>query len=328
MNHAQNTPGYPVRIQVVFTLRDGVSRAWMVTELGGCGALVAMPFETAKAFVEKDQADEFLGPVPLNFGRALPLANLEKEAGPSGSCGCHKPAARNPQGRLAGEVAVGEPLFAVAEGEDLRVACAGEECCEEEIGEGTPKGIRFDRYAVAEDGGYELRDSVQAELPKRLVEIYGKRAPACLPWVRISRDPARFRQCLARAKALGPMDNPESIYKLVGEHLASEDQEVFLVILLDSQLHVRAVSELARGSRDRTAVSIPDTLRVALVEGSMAFVVVHNHPSGVLKPSEADEQLTEALRDAAKKVQLNLMDHVIVGANGYYSFYQHRNVLK
>ena len=330
MNHAQPTPGYPTRVQIVFTLRDGVSCAWLVTQLDGQGLLVSMPFELAKGFVEKDQADEYLGPVPSRYGRALPLTSLESSAP---GCGCGSPKARSPRGRLVRveETVIGEPLFAVADGpaggDGVKVACCGEECAGE-LAEGTPQGIRFDRYAVAEDGGYELRDSVQAPFPLPLVDLYGQRVPACLPWVRISRDPRRFKQCLARAKAIGPMNNVGAVQKLIGPFMEKEDQEVFLAILVDSQMHVRGIAEIARGSRTQTVVSIPDTLRVALVEGAIALIVVNNHPSGVTRPSEADEQFTAAMRDAAKTVKLDLIDHVIVGAGAKpYSFLDHKNQL-
>jgi DNA repair protein RadC len=66
---------------------------------------------------------------------------------------------------------------------------------------------------------------------------------------------------------------------------------------------------------------------VALVDGAMSMIVVHNHPSGEVRPSSSDEQLTAALRIACQKVGLQLMDHVIVGAGRrrYYSFAAERN---
>jgi hypothetical protein len=321
----QNTPGYSVRTQIAFAIRDGVTRAYMLTEIGGAGRFVEIPLETAKSWVEHGQADEFQYPtLPPQFGRQVSFVEVK------GACGCQHKERTSPVGRLLGSdiIMVGEPVFAVAEGDEGKVACMGAECDAEEIGEGSPRGIRFDRYAVADDGGYELRDSVSSELPENLINRYSKRAPACLPWVRVTRDPRRFRTCLAKAREIGPMSDSEAVYKLVGDHLVREDQEVFLAILVDVQLHVRAISEIARGSRDRTAVSIPDTLRVAIVEGVTGIIVCHNHPSAVARPSEADIELTRALAEACKKVQLSLLDHVIVGGGSppYYSFSQHNKL--
>lgn len=306
-----NTPGYPARLQIIFTSPEN---AWIVAAVGGKGALVPIPVADAKKYIAADQADQLKPPASADW--AAPAA---PEA-----CGCHKKAGAGPNrpGRIAVAAVgmmVGEPLFAVAEGGEDRVACCGEECAGE-IQAGQPQSVRFDRYAVSEDGGYELRDSVEDPLPQKLQDIFTSRGPACLPWVRIQRDPNRFRACLERARNIGPIDDSAAVFKLVGPYLEKQDQEVFLAILLDSQLQVRGVSEIARGSRDRTTVSIPDTLRVALVDGATSMIVVHNHPSGQVKPSEADRQLTQALKEASKKVGIDLLDHVIIGDRKYYSF--------
>jgi hypothetical protein len=324
MNVAENTPGYPLRLQIVFTLRDGKPRAWLLTEMGGRGVLIPVGFDQAAAYIRQGLADEVDVVIvdTAKHGRQVRFVEIEKEPG---GCGCqHAAKARAPQGRRAGDTLVGEPLFGVAEttGVAEGVFCCGEECTGEADKGGVPSHVRFDRYSVADDG-YSIGESVVADLPKNLVDRFEKRGPACLPWVRISRDPTRFRQCLAKARAIGPMSDAKAVYKLVGPHLEKEDTEVFLAILLDPQLQVRAISEIARGSRDRAFVSVPDTLRIAIVDGAISFIVVHNHPSGRVDPSESDKELTEALAEAAATVKLQLLDHLIIGSGRFYSFADH-----
>jgi hypothetical protein len=355
MNHAQNTPGYPVRLQVLFTLKDGVQRSYMLTELGGHGCLVELPFEVARGYVEKHQADEIAVVIDEQaYGRRVPLVELAKDGGALGKhggacCGscaaggpCQKSAAGTLEvdvvgvqktttafagrGRLVTGTSVGEPLLAVAEAgvdgkEEHRVACCGGAC---EMGPGTPNALIFDRYSPSSDGaggGYKLEGSQEFHLPKKLTGAYAQRAPTCLPWVRITRSPEKFRGCLAAARALGPIFDSKVVVKLVGEYLMGQDQECFLVILLDSQLQVRGISEIARGARDRVDVPVSDTLRIAIVDGATAMVICHNHPSGTPKPSDSDKELTKTIKAAAKTVHLELMDHVII-ADGkkHYSF--------
>jgi len=316
MNLAENTPGYPLRLQIVFTILNGKSRAWLLTEMAGKGVLIPIAFDQAAAYIRQGLADEVdLVVADTKHGRQVRFVELE---GPV-ECACQHPRAL--QGRRAGEMAVGEPLFGVAED---GVFCCGEECVGEDAAGGTPAHVRFDRYSKEGNSPeYTLGESVVADLPKNLVDRFEKRGPACLPWVRISRDPKRFGACLEKARQIGPLSDAKKVYDLVGPHLEKEDQEVFLAILVDPQLQVRAISEIARGSRDRASVSIPDTLRVAIVDGAISFIVVHNHPSGQVKPSESDIELTEALASAAMGVKLHLMDHVIVGMGKYYSFADH-----
>lgn len=310
----------------------------MLTNLDGRACFVSMSFDVAKGYVEKDMADELpLGTVTnvQQYGRQEALTSLAPGTTPA--CGCSGGADKAKldiavvgvqktesvvvgRGRLVTGQSVGEPLIAVAEGTENRVACCGGAC---ENAAGTPNAVVFDKYVPREGGGYEIQSTSPSPLPAELISKYAERAPVCLPWVRVSRDPERFRGCLAAARALGPLDNSKAVAKLVGEYLAAQDQEVFLSILVDVQLQVRAISEIARGARDRVDVPIPDTLRIAIVEGATAFIVVHNHPTGVLRPSDSDTLLTKSLQEAAKTVGLDLMDHVIVGAKGHYSFAEH-----
>jgi len=340
MNHQMNTPGYPVRLQILCTLRDGSPRAWILSDLGGRAVLVAVPFDQARRWVEADQADQLTGLAvdEQTYGRPMPLAsivsaaNLEQAFPGGGGCGCQK-------GSVEGEVAVvgvqktevafagrgrlmtgnvaSEPLFAVAEPDGDMVACCGGVC----EGAGTPNAVVFDRFAASEGGGYALKESFETPFSEKLTGAYASKSQNCIPWVRLTRDPERFRACLAAARAIGPIKGPKDVCRLVGDYMMSQDQECFLAILIDSQLMVRGISEIARGARDRVDIPIPDVVRVAVIDGASAIICVHNHPSTVCKPSDSDKLLTETIRDAAQTVNLELMDHVIVCTKTkFYSF--------
>jgi hypothetical protein len=242
------------------------------------------------------------------------------------------PAPRTGPGRrIEGSEMLREPLLAVSETlvmegvdepmlESNVYACG--ECCEDSGA--SPAAIRFDTYKKNPlEAVYERLPGTLHELPKKLQDTYAKRVHSCIPFVRVTRDPALFRKCLASARALGRLDDSEKAYKLVGEHLKSEEQEVFLVILVDVQLQVLGVSEIARGGRDSVNIPVPDVLRISIIEGATGMIVAHNHPSGILVPSEADKLLTKTLKEAAESVKLQLLDHLIVGVNGYYSFSKH-----
>jgi DNA repair protein RadC len=143
---------------------------------------------------------------------------------------------------------------------------------------------------------------------------------AAVPWVKLERDPERYRRQMDRAKVIGEVTSARAIFDLIAPTLAKEDQEVFLVLAIDARKQCRDVVEVARGGQSRVHVEIPIVMRTANAIGGEMFIVVHNHPTGNAKPSPADRRLTKAIEKAARTNELVFADHVIVGLDQYYSF--------
>lgn len=143
-----------------------------------------------------------------------------------------------------------------------------------------------------------------------------------IPWVRVTRDPERYKEAIERAKRIGPIDDARKVYELVGPALLKEDQETFIVVLIDVRQNCRGVAEVHRGGRSRVAVSATDIMRVVIASGAEGFIVCHNHPTGTAEPSGADRDLTKAIERAAKpfKGETAFLDHVVLGADEYFSF--------
>ncbi len=216
-----------------------------------------------------------------------------------------------------------EPLLAIAEGGVYGLgACSAKGAMTKSTSNVALSAMQFDRFVPRPGGGGDLVR--EAEVP---IDVTSAKAwmtgKVCLPWVRVTRDPKNFKACAARAKALGPMTSSAGVFRLLGPVLEKEDVEVFLAVLLDSQLRLRAISEIARGGRSKTSVSVPDTLRVALVEGASAVIVAHNHPSGQEQPSDEDKQFTKVLAWAFHTVGVELVDHMVIGHSSYWSFADH-----
>ena len=147
-----------------------------------------------------------------------------------------------------------------------------------------------------------------------------------IPWVRVTRDPERYKAAIERAKKIGPIDDPKKVYELVGPALLKEDQETFIVVLIDVRQQCRGVAEVHRGQRSRVATSATDIMRVVIASGAEGFIVCHNHPTGTAEPSSADRDLTKAIARAAKPFagEAMFLDHVILGADEYYSFAENK----
>jgi DNA repair protein RadC len=77
---------------------------------------------------------------------------------------------------------------------------------------------------------------------------------------------------------------------------------------------------ISRGGITGTVADPRLILKKALEEGATSIVLTHNHPSGNLKPSRADEELTEKIKQAAGYFDIRVLDHIIVSDEGYYSF--------
>lgn len=88
--------------------------------------------------------------------------------------------------------------------------------------------------------------------------------------------------------------------------------EVFMVLFLDVQNRVLAVEEMFRGTLTQTSVYPREVVIRALHHNAAAVVLAHNHPSGSVNPSRADETLTQTLRSALALVDVRILDHVIV----------------
>lgn len=99
-----------------------------------------------------------------------------------------------------------------------------------------------------------------------------------------------------------------------------ELQEEFKVLLLNRNHQVLGVYPLSKGGISGTVVDAKLVYSVALKCNASSIIVAHNHPSGNLKPSEADLRLTKKLKQAGTYLDITLLDHLIITRNGYYSF--------
>ena len=99
-----------------------------------------------------------------------------------------------------------------------------------------------------------------------------------------------------------------------------EFQEEVKIVLLNRANIVLGLYEMSKGGTSGTVVDIKIILGIALKCNASSIVITHNHPSGTLEPSEPDKSITKKLKEACRILDLNLLDHLIVTGQGYYSF--------
>jgi DNA repair protein RadC len=106
--------------------------------------------------------------------------------------------------------------------------------------------------------------------------------------------------------------SPDAVKHYLQLHLAAKAHEVFAVLFLDAQNRLLAMEELFRGTLTQTSVYPREVVLRALHRQAAAVVLAHNHPSGTVQPSRADEALTQTLKAALALVDVRVLDHVIV----------------
>ena len=110
----------------------------------------------------------------------------------------------------------------------------------------------------------------------------------------------------------------------IAEYLAvkikDKRHEVFGILFLNRANKINHFEIISEGGITGTVADTRVILRKALEEDAVNIVLCHNHPSGSLKPSRADEELTAKIKEAAKYFDIHVLDHIIVSDQGYYSF--------
>src|SRR5215217_1620413 len=129
----------------------------------------------------------------------------------------------------------------------------------------------------------------------------------------------RRRQAMNyREKAI--MTNSTDVANYLQSLLKDYRHEVFAVLFLNRANKINYFQIVSEGGITGTVADPRIILKKALEEDAVSMVLCHNHPSGSLKPSKADEELTYKIKEAAKFFDIKVMDHLIVSDAGYYSF--------
>ena len=98
--------------------------------------------------------------------------------------------------------------------------------------------------------------------------------------------------------------------------LLKRDIEVFKVLFLNTQNELLKEEELFKGTLDRSTVYIRELVKKILDYNAKSVIIVHNHPSGSLKPSQSDITLTQKLKDTFERIEIRLLDHLIISEKG------------
>lgn len=112
----------------------------------------------------------------------------------------------------------------------------------------------------------------------------------------------------------------QSVFELMQPVIGDLDHEEFWIIYLNNSNKVLQKNQLSKGGITGTLVDVRLVLKSALEVGATGLILAHNHPSGTLKPSEADKHITLKLKKAAESLDIKVLDHLIITEKAYFSF--------
>ncbi len=164
---------------------------------------------------------------------------------------------------------------------------------------------------------YKTLDKVLDAPLEELSQIKGLKEKSVLPLKVIKEVARRYLKC----KALNAeyLRSPEEVYNYLKYEMQNLNREVLKVIFLDSKSRIIEIDTLFMGTVTESAVYPREIFTKALEKKAVSIILVHNHPSGDVSPSQHDLNITKILILAGNLLQIKVLDHIIIGKEGYFS---------
>ena len=116
------------------------------------------------------------------------------------------------------------------------------------------------------------------------------------------------------------LKSPKQVRDFLSLKLGNAQREVFMVLFLDAQNRVQAQENLFEGTLTQASVYPREVVKRALFHNAASVIFAHNHPNGLAEASQADKQLTQALKSALALLDIRVLDHFVVAGNDTISF--------
>ena len=120
--------------------------------------------------------------------------------------------------------------------------------------------------------------------------------------------------------------SPADAAAVMKQYIGSDDRETFAILLLDTKHKINWIHPVSTGSLNASIVTPRETFKAAIEANASAIILSHNHPSGDTTPSKEDLAITQRLLEAGKIIGIEVLDHVIVAPNNYYSLKEHGHI--
>lgn len=155
-------------------------------------------------------------------------------------------------------------------------------------------------------------------------------ACGCEPFTKVVKDESKFKICVDRAAKIGKLNTPRRIYDLIAPDIAHLPYEEFFVLGIGAhgkfEGKLVTYAKVAQGGQHKVAVETEEIIRILVADRPDLYILCHSHPSGDATPSDADIEMTKALREGVAKALPGCVyaDHVIVCATEFFSMRQNK----
>jgi DNA repair protein RadC len=116
-------------------------------------------------------------------------------------------------------------------------------------------------------------------------------------------------------------------YSVLQEFLSDTDREHFVILMLDQKNQVIGINTVSIGSLTASVVHPREVYKPLILSNAAAVILGHNHPSGDPQPSKEDRAITQRLKEAGALLGINVLDHLVIGAEGQYFSFADENLL-
>ncbi len=157
--------------------------------------------------------------------------------------------------------------------------------------------------------------------PEQLREIKGLGEKNILGLLLAREISSLYLKEKAREKPLA--GSPQAVFNFLRQALGGLPKEVFQVVYLNNANKIIEAEQLFQGTVDRSAIHPREVIAAALKHNATRLIFAHNHPGGSLRPSVEDREITGRLKDACSAVGIEVLDHIIVTGDGYFSMREH-----
>lgn len=122
---------------------------------------------------------------------------------------------------------------------------------------------------------------------------------------------------------------PASVDRLARDflHIHEESEEYAYLLCLNTKNMLTAVLEIGHGNVNSTVIGVRETFQKALLANAVSIILIHNHPSGDTTPSPEDIKFTERMVEAGRLINIEVLDHMIIGDRWYYSLKEHGHII-